>query len=208
MTSANETTLPRFLRRSTRCTNWHYRYDALSADDVLSMKQLAKIAQQLSSSMYTVSQHLLLVTGILAMHQHATRSNYSKRLFLLWALFNAQFIGLLCCLQQTEDELDDIHFTNAEKRRLKAFGPPMNRRIADLDDEWAYHYTRFSKEQLLHLKWHLHIPDIFHYSTDACHYYSESGEAVMLVSLAYLTTGFYTYELIPLLFGGDPRPWG
>ena len=30
----------------------------------------------------------------------------------------------------------------------------------------------------------------------------------MLVSLAYLITGFYTYELIPLLFSGDPRPWG
>jgi len=200
--------IPRFLRRSTRRTNWRYRFDALSADAALSVKQLATIARELSAAANTASQRLLLITGLLALCHCKAGSASAKRLFSLWALFNAQFVGLLCILQQTEDDLYEICYTNAENRRVQAFGPPKNHRISDLDDEWAHHHTRFSKQQLSLLKRHLRIPETFHYSSDARHHYSASGETVMLVSLAHITTGFYIYELIPLLFGGDPRPWG
>ena len=200
--------LPRILRRPKRQTNWRCRFDALSAEDVLSMKELGTIARELSAAASTMSQRFLLVTGLLALCHRKPSGTSMKRLFSLWALFNVQFVGLLCLLQQTEDDLSEICFTSAENRKIRAFSPPKNCRISDLDDEWAHHCTRFSKEQLLLLKTHLRAPETFEFFSDSRHCYSASGETVMLVSLAYIATGFYIYELVPLLFGDDPRPWG
>ena len=189
-------------RRPKRKTNWRYRRDALSASDVLLVEQLKDRIDSFLWVAWKLSQELLALTA--ALLTTTTWTPAWRSVFSLWLFCNGQFVSLLHACDQMQAILNDVVWTHPANRMPDAFPPPINRSIDSTTEEWVYKYTRLNKHQLRRLKRHLHVPNRFAYETDPSHRYTQSGEAVMLVALAYLCTDEPLYSLIPSEFGGDP----
>lgn len=82
--------------------------------------------------------------------------------------------------------------------------PIKNRRIDDLDANFAYQYTQFSKEQLHQLFTHLGLPTTVILPRRQ---YRFTKEEILVVCLAKLATGEPWNRLIPLNFGGGILRW-
>jgi hypothetical protein len=77
--------------------------------------------------------------------------------------------------------------------------PPINWSIDELMDELAKQWTRFTKNQLHLLKLHWWIPDI----TD--NRYRFTGEEVLIICLARISSGSFWIHFVLRNFGGDCR---
>ncbi len=81
--------------------------------------------------------------------------------------------------------------------------PPKNRAIDEISEEFAYTFTRFTKDQLRILFLHLRIPQVIIIPN----HHRFTGEEVLIISLARLATGDPWTRLIPGNFGGNVRRW-
>ena len=153
------------------------------ADNVLSIKNLIELLTVLTTITLTLVKRIKvsIVVSTLAKDPHIIFSHF--------------ILG--------EDELDVLTQIEID---IRAFRPEdrlplyliQNRSIDNLDQSFAYTYTCFTKEKLCKIFSHVRHQTTVNITRRN---YKFTGEDIMIVSLARITTGDAWHCLIPLNFG-------
>ena len=193
-----------YIKRNRRCRmNWRHRCFGLNTFELLYKEKLDKLQQ----GILTLNFFLIDVTTLLY-HQIYFESklkgisfdDYRKESPLTPIACN--FFELL------KNNINDLEIVDEEVSKLTSLIFPyrpyslmekMNRTIDSLkDDTEAYYLTRFNKEQLHSLFNHFRLPSFF--TVHNTHHFS--GEFVLLLSLAYLSSG-ENLKKLSYKFGGN-----
>ena len=132
-----------YRRRPKRQTNWKRRPDALSADDVLLVKELEESIESLQLSAQIQSDDLCVL--MVGLYKAGNLTESAQRAY---AALNSSFVRTVMTLEELEKAVCSILYTTADHRPPVVFGPPKNRTIDSLREDFAYEKTRYTKVQL------------------------------------------------------------
>ena len=147
-------------RVARRFTNWRHRYDALSQIEQHHQRQLENLLESNEQSMKGIFILMFFFSVMLHFVRRRVaqghgdvdlggRCTTALAMLLLVAVYHFE---QQTNIQSALNSLLDIYVTD---RILEDLPPPKNRAFADLSEEVAYGWTRFTKEQLIILFLHL-----------------------------------------------------
>jgi hypothetical protein len=177
------------IRRRTiaRRTNWRLRFTSLSQREVALAASIASSLSdyvQLINAVIVLSQQLFTTIYMMRQHQDWNNVRY-KRSLHLYIYYNCMMLFCFFQLDSLVAEEDELLNVRHGEWIPLVETPPRNHSIDELSEENAKSLTWFNKDQLHQLLLHWRIPAV---NVTGSQRYRFSGEEVLIISLAKLTT--------------------
>ena len=168
------------------CTSSRCRYLSTNVYEAMDLRSIRDHAQRLLDVLMNVELFLLMAAVVLSIAKKIGKLCLLRKLVHLLKIILA-FIAL--CENEldllSEAEIDICAIRTDEFQPLVVY-PNINRKIDDLELDFAQRMTRFTKEELKLLLLHLRIPQFVITSRQR---YKFTGEEILIVCLARITTG-------------------
>ena len=192
------------IRSTQNRTSPRRRYLSTTVHDSIMLRAIREQASRLLDVLHNVELFLVIAGVALSVAKKVGNVDALKKLVHLLKLILA-FVAL--CEGEldvmSEVEIDHMAIRTAECPPLVVY-TKINRKIDDLEPDFAQRMTRFTKPELCQLLIHLRLPTKIVLPRKR---YAFTGEELLIVCLSRIATGDPWCRLIPSNFGGGLSRW-